>query len=46
MPKASTPLAIISLVYKNRKEIQKFAVKYFLNKNYPDAIQNNLLKCL
>lgn len=46
MGKASTPLGVVSMVYANRKEIQKFAVKHALNKNSPDAVQNNLLECL
>ena len=46
MGKSSTPIGIVSIVYANRKEIQKFAMKHSLNKNYPDAVQNNLLECL
>ena len=46
MGKGSSPLALVSLVYVNRKEIQRFAVKHSLDKNSRDAVQNNLLECL
>lgn len=46
MGKGVTPLGAVSIVYSHRKEIQSFAVKHSLNKNYPDAVQDNLLKCL
>ena len=39
-------MSVISLVYTYRKDLQKFAVKHFLNKNYSSAVQNNFLKCL
>ena len=34
------------MAYTHGKEIQKFAVKHALNKNSPNAIQDNLLECL
>ena len=46
MKKGATPLGVVGIVYSNRKEIQRFAVKHSLNKNYPDAVQDNLLECL
>lgn len=46
MGKSSTPLAVVSIVYANRREISKFAVKHALDKTSPDAIQNNFLECL
>lgn len=42
----ATPLGVVSIVYTHRKDIQKFAVKHSLNKDCPDAVQNNLLECL
>jgi hypothetical protein len=44
--KISTPLGVLSMVYANKKEIKEFAVKHALDKNSPDAVQNNLLECL
>lgn len=44
--KGVTPLGVVSIVYAHRKDIQRFAVKHSLNKNYPEAVQNNLLECL
>ena len=46
MSKGATPSGVVSIVYANRKEIQKFAVKHSIDKSHPDAIQNNLLECL
>jgi hypothetical protein len=46
MGKGATPLGVVSIVYAHRKDIQRFAVKHSLNKDYPDAVQNNLLECL
>jgi len=46
MKKGATPLGLVSMAYSYRKEIQRFAVKHSLNKNDPDAVQNNLLECL
>ena len=46
MGKVATPLGVVSILYNNRKEIQKFAVKHALNKDSPDAVENNLLECL
>jgi hypothetical protein len=50
MGKGATPLGVVSgvvsLVYTHRKDIQRFAVKHSLNKNYADAVQDNLLECL
>ena len=39
--KASIPLSVISMMYTNRKKIQKFAVKHSFNKNSYDTVQNN-----
>lgn len=44
--KGTTPLSVGLLIYSNRQEIQKFAVKHALDKTKPDAIQDNLLECL
>lgn len=46
MRKTFTPLGVVSIIYANRSKIQKFVVKYVLDKDSPDAVQNNLLKCL
>ena len=46
MGKGATPLGVVSIVYAHRNDIQRFAVKHSLNKNYPDAVQDNLLECL
>ena len=46
MGKGVTPLGVTSIVYAHKKDIQKFALKHFLNKNYPDAVQKDLLECL
>jgi len=44
--KVATPMGIVRLVYTHRKDIQRFAVKHSFSKDYPDAVQDNLLKCL
>ncbi len=44
--KGVTPLGLVSMVYVHRKEIQSFAVNHSLKKDYPDAVQDNLLECL
>ena len=41
-----TPLGVVSLLFVHRNDIQKFAVEHSLNKNNPDAVQDNLLECL
>ena len=46
MGKGATPLGVISTVYAHRNDIQRFAVEHSLNKDDPDAVQNNLLECL
>lgn len=46
MGKGATPLGVVGVVYAHRNDIQRFAVKHSLNKNYPDAVQDNLLECL
>ena len=42
----ATLLIIVGVLYANKEDIQKFAVKHSLNKSSPDAIQDNLLECL
>jgi hypothetical protein len=44
--KGSTPVGLITLAYHHRKEIQQFAVRHALDKNDPNAVQDNLFKCL
>jgi len=44
--KGATPLSLVTVVYTHRKELGRFAVKHSLDKNKPDAIENNLFKCL
>lgn len=44
--KGSTPIGLVTLAYAHRKEIQTFAVKHSINKSSPDAVQENLFKCL
>ena len=46
MGKTATPLGVVGTIYANRSKIQQFAVKHSLDRSSPDAIQNNLLKCL
>lgn len=46
MGKGATPIGIVTIIYTHRKDIQSFALKHSLKKDYPDAVQDNLLKCL
>lgn len=44
--KGATPLRVVTVVYANTDKFQQFAVKHSLRKDYSDAVQSNLLKCL
>ena len=44
--KGSSGLSLAALIYTNRNKIQEFAVKHALDTSSPDAVQDNLLKCL
>ena len=46
MGKGSTPIGVVTMVYTNRKQIQKFAVKHAINRASPDAVQENIFECL
>lgn len=46
MGKSSTPLGVIGILYTNKSKIQEFAVKHAIDRNSPDAIQDNLWECL
>ena len=41
-----TPLVVVSIVYAHKNDITRFAMEHSLNKDDPDAVQNNLLECL
>lgn len=44
--KSSTPLGVVGIIYTHREKIQEFAVNHAIDRNSPDALQDNIFECL